>query len=111
MQEFPNAIRFIQVPELRALIPCDLARTTSKSLPLSEQQNHDEVSTLREVNEVYGFIVDKIKSAPEPGIPSVEVLSISPRDSNPDRDARMNYMRKIWTNRHARYKTTYSQTK
>ena len=60
-----------------------------------------------EVNEVYGFIIDKIKSSPEPGKPSVEVLSISPRDPNPDRDARMNYMRKIWTNREARYRATY----
>jgi hypothetical protein len=31
-----------------------------------------------EVNEVYGFLIDKIKSAPEPGISFVEVLSISP---------------------------------
>jgi hypothetical protein len=64
-----------------------------------------------EMNEVYGFIIDKIKSAPEPGIPSVEVLSISPRDPNPDPDARRNYMQRMWANRHARYKATYSQTK
>jgi hypothetical protein len=55
-----------------------------------------------EINEVYGFIIDKIKSAPEPGIPAVEVLSISPRDPKPDPDARMNYMRKMWGNRQAR---------
>jgi hypothetical protein len=60
-----------------------------------------------EVNEVYGFIIDKIKSAPKPGIPSIEVLSISPRDPNLDPDAVMNHMRKIWMNRHARYKSTY----
>jgi hypothetical protein len=64
-----------------------------------------------EVNEVYGFLIDKIKSAPEPGMPSVEVIAISPRDPNPDRDARRNYMQKIWMNRHVRYKSTYSQTK
>jgi hypothetical protein len=64
-----------------------------------------------EVTELYAFLIDKITKAPAPGIPSIEVLSISPRDANPDPDARMNYMRKIWTNRHARYKATYSQTK
>ena len=64
-----------------------------------------------EVTELYAYLIDRILQAPEPGIPSVEVLSISPRDPNPDPDATMNYMRKIWTNRHARYKATYSQTK
>jgi len=43
-----------------------------------------------DINEVYGFLIDKIRSAPEPGIPSMEVLSISPRDPQPDPDARMN---------------------
>jgi hypothetical protein len=64
-----------------------------------------------EMNEVYGFIINKIKSAPKPGIPSVEVLSISLRDPKPDPDAVMNYMRKIWMNREARYRATYRQTK
>jgi hypothetical protein len=35
------------MPELRALVPCDLARTSPESLPLLEQHNHDEVSSLR----------------------------------------------------------------
>ena len=60
-----------------------------------------------EVTELYYFLIDKIMQEPEPGIPSIDVLSISPRDPNPDRDARMNYMRKIWMNRHARYRTAY----
>jgi hypothetical protein len=64
-----------------------------------------------ELSEVYGFIIDKIKSTPEPGIPSIEVLAISPRDPNPDRDARMNYMRRIWMNREARYRATYHSAK
>jgi hypothetical protein len=64
-----------------------------------------------EVNEVYGFIIDIIKSAPMPGIPSVEVLAISPRDPKPDPDAVSNYMRKIWTNRNARYQAMYHPTK
>src|SRR6266436_9083298 len=37
-----------------------------------------------EVTELYDFLIDKIMQVPEPGIPSVEVLSISPRDPNPD---------------------------
>ncbi len=36
-----------------------------------------------EVTELYEFLIDKIMQEPEPGIPSVEVLSISPRDPNP----------------------------
>jgi hypothetical protein len=59
-----------------------------------------------EVNEVYGFLIDKIKSG-EPGIPSVEVLSVSPRDPKPEPDARMNYMQKIWMNRPVRYRAVY----
>jgi hypothetical protein len=64
-----------------------------------------------EVTELYAFLMAKITKAPEPSLPSVAVLSISPRDPKPDPDATMNYMRKIWTNRHARYKATFSQTK
>jgi hypothetical protein len=55
-----------------------------------------------EVNEVYGFLIDKIKSEPASGIPSIEVLAVSPRDPKPDPDARMNYMRKMSGNRQAR---------
>ena len=36
-----------------------------------------------EVTELYDFLIDKILQAPEPGISSVEVLSISPRDRTP----------------------------
>jgi len=64
-----------------------------------------------EVNEVYGFIIDKIKSAPEPGIPSVEVLSISPRDPNPDPYARSHYWQKVWSCREARYRATHRLVK
>ena len=64
-----------------------------------------------EVTELYAFLMAKITKAPAPEIPSVEVLSISPRDPNPDPDARMNYMRKIWTNREARYRSMYRATK
>jgi hypothetical protein len=64
-----------------------------------------------EVTELYDFLIDKITDAPAPGIPSIEVLSISPRDPNPAPDPRMNYMRKIWTNREARYSATHHPTK
>jgi hypothetical protein len=44
-----------------------------------------------EVTELYAYLFDRILRAPEPGIPSVEVLSISPRDRNPDPYARSHY--------------------
>src|SRR5882762_8731816 len=59
---------------------------------------HDPCSKIKmkcpdcgEVTELYDFLIDKIMQAPEPGIPSVEVLSISPRDPNPDPNARSNW--------------------
>lgn len=64
-----------------------------------------------EAHEVYGFLIDKIKSAPEPGIPSAEVLAISPRDPKPDPDARRNFMEKLWSNRNARYRAAYGPVK
>ena len=39
-----------------------------------------------EVTELYDYLIDKILQAPEPGIPLVEVLSITPGDPNPDPD-------------------------
>src|SRR5437016_11452514 len=44
-----------------------------------------------EVTELYDFLIDRIMCAPDPSIPTVEVLSISPRDLNPDPNARSNY--------------------
>jgi hypothetical protein len=35
-----------------------------------------------DVTELYDYLIDKILQAPEPGVPSVEVLSISSRDPN-----------------------------
>ena len=64
-----------------------------------------------EVTELYDYLIDKIMQAPEPGIPSVEVLSISPRDPNPDPDARRHYWQKVWACREARYRLTYRPTK
>ena len=37
-----------------------------------------------EVTELYDFLIDRITQSPDPSIPTVEVLSISPRDPNPD---------------------------
>jgi len=64
-----------------------------------------------EVTELYDFLIDKILQAPEPGIPSVEVLSISPRDLNPDPNARSNYWQMVWACREARYRVTFRPTK
>ena len=38
----------------------------------------------QEVTEIYDFLIDRITCAPDPSIPTVEVLSISPRDPNPE---------------------------
>ena len=65
----------------------------------------------QEVTELYDFLIDKILQAPEPGIPSVEVLSISPRDLNPDPNARSNYWQMVWACREARYRVTFRPTK
>jgi predicted RNA-binding Zn-ribbon protein involved in translation (DUF1610 family) len=64
-----------------------------------------------EVTELYDFLIDKILQAPEPGIRSVEVLSISPRDPNPDPNARSNYWHLVWACREAKYRATYRPTK
>jgi len=64
-----------------------------------------------EVTELYEFLIDKIMQEPEPGIPSVEVLSISPRDPNPDPHARSNYWHKVWACREARYRVTFRPVK
>ena len=64
-----------------------------------------------EVTELYAYLIDRILQAPEPGIPSVEVLAISPRDPNPDPNARSHYWQKVWACREARYRLTYGPTK
>jgi len=64
-----------------------------------------------EVTELYDYLIDKILQTPEPGVPSVEVLSISPRDPDPDPDARSNRMREIWTRREQKYRATYRPAK
>jgi hypothetical protein len=64
-----------------------------------------------EVTELYDYLIDKVVQAPEPGIPSVEVLAISPRDPNPDPDARSHYWHKVWSCREARYRTAYRPLK
>jgi predicted RNA-binding Zn-ribbon protein involved in translation (DUF1610 family) len=59
-----------------------------------------------EVSELYAYLIDRILQAPEPGIPKIEVLSISPRDPNPDPNARSHYWQKAWSCREARYRVT-----
>jgi hypothetical protein len=63
------------------------------------------------VTELYAFLMAKIMKAPEPDLPSIVVLSISPRDPKPDPDAVISHMRKIWINREARYRAMYRVTK
>jgi hypothetical protein len=60
-----------------------------------------------ELTELYAFLVDKILCAPEPGIPTVQVEAISPRDLNPKPDARMEWNREIFVRRAARFKAMY----
>jgi hypothetical protein len=52
-------------------------------------------SSCGEMTELYDFHLDTIVQAPEPGIPSVEVLSISPRDPNPDPDASIKWRQEL----------------
>src|SRR6266705_4394190 len=49
----------------------------------------------------------RIMQPPEPGIPSVEPLSISPRDPSPDPDASIKWLQDIFTRRAARFKAMY----
>jgi hypothetical protein len=64
-----------------------------------------------EVAELYAYLIDRILQAPEPCISSIEVLSISPRDPNPDPYARSHYWQKVWACREARYRVTYRPAK
>ena len=43
----------------------------------------------QDVTELYDFLIDRIMQ-PDPSIPTVEVLSISPLDLNPDPNAQSN---------------------
>src|SRR6266566_1896468 len=56
-----------------------------------------------ELTELCVFLLDKILQAPEPGIPTVQIESISPRDLNPDSDARSKSQRQISMRRAARF--------
>jgi hypothetical protein len=44
-------------------------------------------STCGEVREPYASVLARIMRAPEPGIPSIDALEISPPDPNPPADA------------------------
>ena len=60
-----------------------------------------------EITELYEFLLATIRQAPEPGIPSVEVLSISQRDPNSDPDASIKWLQEIFIRRAARFKAMY----
>jgi hypothetical protein len=60
-----------------------------------------------EVNEPYPFLLATIMCAPEPGIPTVQVESISPRDPNPNQNAAIEWHQQIFIRRAARFKAMY----
>jgi hypothetical protein len=60
-----------------------------------------------ELTELYAFLLNRILQAPEPGIPTVQVESISPRDPNPEPYARCKWQQQIFLRRAARYKAMY----
>ena len=49
----------------------------------------------------------KIIQAPEPDIPAIEVLEISPPDPNPPPDFSVRWHQEIFTRREARFKAMY----
>jgi hypothetical protein len=60
-----------------------------------------------QLTELYAFLLNRILQAPEPGIPTVQTESISPRDPNPDPDARLKWQQQIFIRRAARFKKMY----
>jgi hypothetical protein len=60
-----------------------------------------------EITELYDLLLARIKPDPQPGLPSVEVISVSPRDPNPDPDAVLKFWQAIYIRRAARFKATY----
>ena len=63
--------------------------------------------TCREQFEPYAFLFYRILQAPEAGIPTIQTESISPRDPNPDPDARLKWQQQIFIRRAARFKAMY----
>jgi hypothetical protein len=61
----------------------------------------------KEQTELYAFLLDKILQAPEPGIPTVQPELISPRDLNPDPDARSKWQQQIFIRRAQRFRMMY----
>jgi hypothetical protein len=60
-----------------------------------------------EVNELYDYLLNTILQAPEPDLPSVQPLAISPRDPNPDPDAVIKWRQRIFVRRAARFRVMY----
>ena len=60
-----------------------------------------------EVREPYALLLATIMQAPEPGIPSIEVLEISLPDPNPPTDASIKWQQEIFMRRAARFKAMY----
>jgi hypothetical protein len=64
-----------------------------------------------EVTELYDYLLSRILQPPDPSLPTVDVLSISPRDPNPDPHARSHYWQMVWACREARYRSAYRPVK
>jgi len=66
-----------------------------------------ECPECHEVTELYDFLLARIKPDPSAGIPSVEIISISPRDPNPDPDVVLKFWRAIYAHRLEKHKAAY----
>lgn len=64
-------------------------------------------STCDEAREPYSFLLARIIRAPEPGIPSIEALSISLPDPSPRADASIRWHQEMFIRRAARFKAEY----
>ena len=66
-----------------------------------------ECPACREVTEIYDFLIDRIMQPPDTSTPTVEVISISSRDPNPDPNARSRFWQHVWARRAERLNTMY----
>lgn len=66
-----------------------------------------ECPNCHEVNEPYAFLLAVVRSAPNPNTPTVQPLTISERDPNPDPDASVKWQQQIFMRRAARFKAMY----
>jgi hypothetical protein len=68
-----------------------------------------ECPECRKVVDIYVYLLDKIAQTPDTSVPTVRVESISPRDANPNPDARIEYLREIFRNRAAHFSKQFGR--